>query len=109
MVSSSGTLTYLHADRLGSIIATTNAAGAVTNTNKYSPFGENAPAGSTFGFAGQRFDSDTGLLYFKYRFYNPAIGRFLQPDRLGYVDGLNFFTYVNNDRAPRTQEVILVS
>ena len=95
--SSAGVLTYLHADRIGSIIATTNSSGAVTNKNLYSAFGEGVPAGSTFGFTGQRYDSETGLYYYKRRYYNPAIGRFLQPDTIGYTTDLNLYTYVNND------------
>jgi RHS repeat-associated protein len=96
-VSSAGVLTYLHADRIGSIIATTNSSGAVVNKNLYSALGENAPVGTTFGFTGQRFDSDTGLYYYKRRYYSPVIGRFLQPDPIGYDGGLNLYTYVRND------------
>ncbi len=83
-VSSAGVLTYLHADRLGSVIATTDSTGTVTNKSKYSPFGENAPVGTTFGFTGQRYDAETGLYYYKNRHYSPAIGRFLQTDPIGY-------------------------
>ncbi len=96
-VSSAGVLTYLHADRLGSIIATTSSTGTVTNKSKYSPFGEGAPVGTTFGFTGQRYDAETGLYYYKLRYYSPAIGRFLQPDPIPYIDGLNLFAYVSND------------
>jgi RHS repeat-associated protein len=83
-VSSAGVLTYLHADRLGSIIAMSDSTGTVTNKNKYSPFGEGAPVGTTFGFTGQRYDAETGLYYYKNRHYSPAIGRFLQTDPIGY-------------------------
>jgi RHS repeat-associated protein len=98
VVSSAGVLTYLHADRLGSIIATTDSTGTVTNQSKYSPFGENAPLGTTFGFTSQRYDAETGLYYCKRRHYSPPIGRFLQPDPIGYIGGdLNIFSYVRND------------
>jgi len=97
-VSSGGTLTYLHADRQGSIVATTDATGTVTNKSKYSPFGENAPVGTTFGFTAQRYDAETGLYYYKIRYYSPSIGRFLQPDKIGYAGGdLNLYAYVRND------------
>ena len=59
-VSSSGVLTYLHADRLGSIIATTNSSGALLSKSSYGPYGENLPpVGISFGLSGQRFDAET--------------------------------------------------
>jgi RHS repeat-associated protein len=97
-VSSAGVVTYMHADRNGSIVATTNSSGTVTNSYKFGPFGESAPlTGTTFGFTGQRYDTETGLYYYKRRYYSPSIGRFLQPDPKGYVDGLNLYYYVKND------------
>jgi len=49
-VSSSGVLSYLHTDRLGSIIATTDSTGAVTNRSKYSPIGEKGASWHQFWF-----------------------------------------------------------
>ncbi len=95
-VSSGGTLTYLHADETSSIVATTDASANVTNKNKYSVYGEGTPAGTTFGFTGQRFDSETGLYYCKMRYYSPKLGRFLQPDPIGYGDGLNMYSFGYN-------------
>jgi RHS repeat-associated protein len=97
-VSSSGTLTYLHADRQGSIIATTNSSGAVVNELKYGPYGESAAlVGTTFGFTGQRYDAETGLYHYKRRQYSSTLGRFLSIDPLLYRDSLNLYAYVVND------------
>ncbi|MCA9805507.1 MAG: hypothetical protein KC777_26235, partial [Cyanobacteria bacterium HKST-UBA02] len=97
-VSSGGTITYFHHDRVGSIVAISDNSGAVTNTYAYSPWGESASlSGTSFGFTGQRYDAETELYFFKSRHYSPAIGRFLQPDPIGYVGGLNLYAYVNND------------
>ena len=88
-ISGSGVLTYLHADRLGSIIATTNSSGVLVNKNTYGPYGESAAiSGTDFGFTGQRYDSETGLYNYKRRYYSVATGRFLQTDPTGY--GVNF-------------------
>jgi RHS repeat-associated protein len=97
-ISAGGTLTYMHQDKTGSIIATTNSAGAVTNRYRYSPWGEaSSLSGTTFGFQGQRYDSETGLCYMKARYYDPRTGRFLQPDPMGYSAGLNLYLFANNN------------
>ena len=39
--------------------------------------------------AGRHFDTDTGLYYYRARYHNPYLGRFLQTDPIGYADGMN--------------------
>lgn len=96
-VDNVGAITYMHADRLGSIVATSDNSGANTDKYAYGPFGEtDSLSGITQGYTGQRFDSETGLYYMKSRYYLTNIGRFLQPDPTGYMDGLNLYTYVHN-------------
>ncbi|NJL73087.1 MAG: RHS repeat-associated core domain-containing protein, partial [Candidatus Competibacteraceae bacterium] len=92
------TPTFLHHDKMGSIIAVSNNSGAVANKNKFSPFGEiTTLGGTTVGFTGQRYDSELGLYYFKHRYYSPKLGRFLQPDPIGYTGSdFNLYTYVGN-------------
>ncbi len=97
-VDSTGAVTYNHEDQSGSVIATTNSSGTVTNQYSYSPFGESSTfTASGFGYTGQRFDSELGLYYLRARYYYPSLGRFLQPDPIGYSGGLNLYTYVVND------------
>ena len=39
----------------------------------------------------------TGLYYFKARVYAPSLGRFLEPDPIGFAGGLNLYAYVGGD------------
>jgi RHS repeat-associated protein len=97
-VSGSDT-TYLHADRIGSVIAESDSVGANTNKYLFSPFGESVSvSASGYGFTSQRYDAEIGLYNYKARFYSPSIGRFLQPDPIGFAAGdLNLYSYVGND------------
>jgi len=101
-VTAAGSKTYYHRDDLGSVVATTNSTGAIVNRYKYGPFGETPSlSGVSHGYTGQRFDSESGLYFYKSRYYSPTIGRFLQPDGIGYMGGLNLYSYVRN--APTNQ------
>ncbi|MFG1409447.1 RHS repeat-associated core domain-containing protein, partial [Xanthobacter sp. VTT E-85239] len=52
----------------------------------------------TFLYTGARIDAETGGLYdFRARMYSPRLGRFMQPDPIGFDGGINLYAYVNND------------
>jgi len=50
-------------------------------------------------FTGRRFDAESGLYYFRNRYYSPLLGKFISPDPLDYVDGMNVYAYVNGNTA----------
>src|SRR5262249_27081825 len=97
----SGTTSYYHQDALGSVTSLSNGAGALANTYSYDSFGKlTASTGTTtnpFQYTGREFDPETGLSYYRARYYDPSAGRFLSEDPLGFGAGdANFYPYVGN-------------
>jgi RHS repeat-associated protein len=85
-VAPDGTTHWFFHDQLGSTRALTDSAGAVAGTWSYDPYGlVVATAGSAttpFGFTGEWTDAETGFVYLRARYYDPAIGQFLNRDPL---------------------------
>jgi len=60
-------------------------------------------------FTGREYDKETGLYYYRARYYNPQIGRFLQTDPIGYGDGMNVYRYCGNNSVNRADPTGLFS
>ncbi len=100
---------YCHLDRLGSVSAITDGSGAVVERYFYGPNGEtqiyngqgqpvtSSTVGNPFGYTGHVYDSEIGLYHYRARAYSPAIGRFLQLDPAGFVDGMNRYQYAGGN------------
>ena len=96
-------LSYYHADGLGSVTRTTNSAGAVVLTRQYDAWGKLEVGATSIGYAftGREWDPESGLYYYRARYYDPNTGRFISDDPIKFEGGMNFYAYVHNDPANR--------
>ena len=98
--SGSGTTskTWLVPDVRGSIVTRANSSGTSLATNTYDAYGRpNTANEGRFQYTGQIWFEELGLYYYKARFYDPTMQRFLNADPSGYADGLNMYAYVGGD------------
>jgi RHS repeat-associated protein len=94
---------FYEVDALGSSVALTNGAGASQTTYTYQPFGSTAQSGtsstSPFQFTGRENDG-SGLYYYRARYYNPTLQRFMGEDPLRFRTlDVNLYRYVLNNPA----------
>ena len=82
---------YYHADGLGSIVALSNASGAAAQLYRYDAFGRTTQSGNVtqpYRYTAREYDGETGLYYYRARYYDPIVGRFITKTRLGSRAGL---------------------
>lgn len=89
-------------DHQGTVRDLVDSTGAVVNHIVYDSFGgrvaeTDADVDFLFGYTGRELDEETGLMYYRARYYDPAVGRFVSQDPLGFAGGDgNFYRYVGN-------------
>jgi RHS repeat-associated protein len=93
---------YYHKDGLGSVTELTDSTGNVVKTYDYKGFGEiHTQTGTVvqpFAFTSREFDSESGLYFYRGRYYDPKAGRFINRDPIGFAGGdVNLFRYVQNN------------
>ena len=104
-----GATYWTHADHLGSVEALTDATGSVVERYRYSTFGQltvlapdfsllaSAPK-VPFTYASREWEPEVGMYFYRARFMDPRLGRFISRDPLGFVAGdFNILTYVGNN------------
>lgn len=100
---------YYHTDDLYNVVALTDASGIPVERYEYADYGEAtvldasgnfiaAPSiGSPYLFQGRRLDPETGLYYFRNRYYSAETGRFIQRDSVWDPSNVgNSFSFVAN-------------
>ncbi len=105
MRDATGALFYYHTDHLGSSSVVTDASGNMVERLAYFPYGQTRINTGTkdvhHKFTGQELDAETGLYFYGARYYDPLLGRFIQPDtivpNLRNPQDLNRYSYVSNN------------
>ena len=94
IASDSEAIYFYHFDGLGSVSEISDSSGSVIEKYEYDAYGRTtikdgndnvltqSTIGNTFGFTGRELDNETGLYYYRARYYSPELGRFLQADPL---------------------------
>ena len=97
------TVLYYHSDRQFNVRGLTDASGNIRELYSYTPYGKQCvmdASGSSisgtaynnyYGFTGRYLDEETGLWYFRARYFDTELGRFISRDPLGYVDGMSMY------------------
>jgi RHS repeat-associated protein len=92
---------YYMKDGLGSTMEFTGTSGELFQSYVYDSFGnivlQNGTIINPFTYTAREFDAESGLYYYRARYYDPTIGRFLTEDPIGFNGGINLYTYVGNN------------
>lgn len=94
---------FYHYDGLGSVTAVTDSAGKVVAKYDYEPFGRmketsTSTINNAYSFTGREYDKETGLYFYRARYYDPEVGRFVSRDPIGFKGGdVNLYGYVQNN------------
>jgi RHS repeat-associated protein len=102
---SDNSISFYHADGLGSTRALSKMTGEATAQYTYDVFGTTrmhiGNSNTEFTFAGEQWDETSGLIYLRARYYDPAVGRFVSKDVWPGSPGSNQtqhrYTYGNNN------------
>jgi RHS repeat-associated protein len=88
-------------DHLGTPLSMYDGQGAIAWEMALGSYGQvrqgkGKPQDCPFRYQGQYEDTETGLYYNRYRYYDPETGCYISQDPMGLVSDYNFYAYVRN-------------
>jgi RHS repeat-associated protein len=101
--NANGSLYWALSDHQGSVRDVVDSQGNVLNHIVYDSFGNvrsetNSGIDFRFGYTGRELDAETGLYYYRARYYDATTGQFIGQDPIGFAAGDgNLYRYVGNN------------
>lgn len=98
----SGQKYYYHFDGLGSVTGITDSTGNVVQRYEYDSFGNIVSMSDPnfiqpYTYTGREYDPESGLYFYRARYYDEKVGRFISEDPIGLKGGdVNLYAYVKN-------------
>lgn len=94
---------YYFKDGLGSVTSLSDITEGVINAYEYDGFGnvvaKTESVTNPYGYTGRKIDAESGLMYYRSRYYDPDVGRFITVDPIEFAGGINIYGYVLNNPA----------
>ncbi len=88
-------------DGLGSITDLTDTNGEVVQSYVYGSFGnielQRGSLINLYTYTGREFDSESGLYFYRARYYDAIIGVFVKEEPFGFAGGINLYSYTINN------------
>ena len=91
-----------HSNHQGSITHLTDSSGTIANSYVYDSYGRRLAVAESviqpFSYTGREYDGESGLYYYRARYFDANTGRFLSEDPIGFAgQDQNLYRYVLNN------------
>jgi len=96
-----GSIFFYLQDGFGTVTELTEGTGTTAQSYVYDAWGnivqQTGNLENPYTYTGREFDPETGLYYYRARYYDPVVGRFLNKDPIGFSGGdTTLYSYVSN-------------
>ena len=92
---------YYHGNHQGSITHLTDSVGTIANSYVYDSYGRQLTVAEAvsqpFSYTGREYDAESGLYFYRARYFDANTGRFLSEDPIRRLGGLNLYQYARQN------------
>jgi RHS repeat-associated protein len=100
---SDGAVFYYAQEVPGDVVGLISGGNALVNAYEYRPFGslewQSETTPNPLRFQAREIDPTAGLYYFRNRWYDPELARFISEDPIGLEGGINPYAFAGNNPA----------